>query len=625
MTTKAAGILFVSPNQNALFLKRGESGDFTGYWCLPGGHIEGSETPEQAAMREAIEEIGFLPKGERAQWTHTIKDYAATGLAAQPAGEPTPAPPLVPVAPANPIDFTTFIQNVKEQFEPAVNNEHVGHAWAPLSDPPQPLHPGVAIALRRFGMDELGVARAIAAGELSSPQRYHNMSLFAMRITGTGVAYRRALNEFVYRRPEHYLNEEFLARCNGLPVILMHPAKAILNSKEYNDRNVGSMFLTFIGDGANFPADEVWGVAKIFDDEAIALLISDKMSTSPSVLLRTTKDTAKMTLEDGSTLLIEGKPSLLDHLAICEQGVWDKGEAPSGVESALARGDSQMATPEEEEAKKKADAEMEAKKKADAEAEEEAKKADADAGTKLDKILSCMDAMDKRMDGFESKMDAMDKAKADAAKKDGEDDPEFLKKKADAEAEEKKKADAAAEEEAKKKADAAAEDEKKKADAKADSDISDVRKRIDKVEQMLPKQVADADYHALTDVQAKADGVFQAHGLHAPRFMQGEGVVAYRKRIASTLKAHSAVWKGIDLSAFPDDSFAIAESQIYNDAMVAAVNPVDLPEFVLRPITTVDHATGQRSTRFVGKNTFISQLKRPSRRVAHIGAPRKDN
>lgn len=285
-----------------------------------------------------------------------------------------------------------------------------------------------------------------------------------------------------------------------------------------------------------------------------------------------------------------------------------------------------MATPEEEEAKKKADAEMEAKKKADAEAEEEAKKkADADAGTKLDKILSCMDAMDKRMDGFESKMDAMDKAKADAAKKDGEDDPEFLKKKADAEAEEKKKADAAAEEEAKKKADAAAEDEKKKADAKADSDISDVRKRIDKVEQMLPKQVADADYHALTDVQAKADGVFQAHGLHAPRFMQGEGVVAYRKRIASTLKAHSATWKGIDLSAFPDDSFAIAENQIYNDAMVAAVNPVDLPEFVLRPITTVDHATGQRSTRFVGKNTFISQLKRPSRRVAHIGAPRKDN
>ena len=177
-------------------------------------------------------------------------------------------------------------------------------------------------------MDELGVARAVAAGDLVSPQRYHNLSLFNMRITGTGVAYRRALNEFVYRRPEHYLNDEFLARCNGLPVIMMHPEKAILDSKEFSDRVVGTMLLPYI------KGDEVWGVAKIYDAEAIALLLTEKMSTSPSVLLRTTEDTAKMTLEDGSQLLIEGKPTLLDHLAICEVGVWDKGEEAYGIEQA---------------------------------------------------------------------------------------------------------------------------------------------------------------------------------------------------------------------------------------------------------------------------------------------------
>jgi hypothetical protein len=38
-----------------------------------------------------------------------------------------------------------------------------------------------------------------------------------------------------------------------------------------------------------------------------------------------------MTLEDGSVLLIEGKPSLLDHVAICELGVWDKGKDPEGI------------------------------------------------------------------------------------------------------------------------------------------------------------------------------------------------------------------------------------------------------------------------------------------------------
>lgn len=321
---KSAGILFVSKLNNALFLKRGPGSDFPGHWCFPGGHQEAGETAEKCAVREAIEEIGFLPKGERAEWTRTIKSYAmAVPASAAPAGTVAQTTPPVP---ADPIDFTTFVQKVDEQFVPETDGEHTGHAWAPISDPPEPLHPGCRIALQRFTLDELGVARAIMTGDLVSPQRYQNVSLFAMRITGTGVAYRRAINEFVYRRPEHYLNDEFLARCNGLPVIMMHPDTAILDSKEFSDRVVGTMMLPYTRE------NEVWGIAKIYDADAISLLLTEKMSTSPSVLLRTTEDTAKMTLEDGSTLLIEGKPTLLDHLAICEQGVWDKGEEPYGIE-----------------------------------------------------------------------------------------------------------------------------------------------------------------------------------------------------------------------------------------------------------------------------------------------------
>jgi hypothetical protein len=35
---------------------------------------------------------------------------------------------------------------------------------------------------------------------------------------------------------------------------------------------------------------------------------------------------------DGSKFLIEGKPAVLDHLAVCTMGVWDKGQEPTGID-----------------------------------------------------------------------------------------------------------------------------------------------------------------------------------------------------------------------------------------------------------------------------------------------------
>lgn len=195
------------------------------------------------------------------------------------------------------------------------------------------LHPGAAVALRRLDMNELDVARAIAAGELTSPQPYQNMFLFALRITGTGVAYRPALKEFVYRKPSNYLTDDFLQRCNGLAVIMLHPDETLLNSEEFGERVVGSVLLPYI------QGDEVWGVAKIYDTEAIELLCSDQMSTSPAVLIRTTEN-FKLELGDGKTLLVEGRPSLLDHIAIVPRGVWDKGDPENVGVKVDARADS---------------------------------------------------------------------------------------------------------------------------------------------------------------------------------------------------------------------------------------------------------------------------------------------
>jgi 8-oxo-dGTP pyrophosphatase MutT (NUDIX family) len=618
---KAAGILFVSLNNTALFLRRTMSApDCPGCYDFPGGGQEGDETAEQCAIRETREEIGFLPDGERRYLTRTkpaTGAQAAVGLGAPAvipvaAGAPAAPPgvataqPLIP-APAialPPVDFTVFVQKVTNEFTPELNDEHDGWAWAPLDAPPEPLHPGCRIALDRLGMNELGVARAIADGRLTSPQYYGDdkagVMLFAIRITGTDVAYRTKHNEFVHRNPENYLNEEFLTRCNGLPVIWLHPAKSMLNSEEFSERVVGSIFLPYIA------GSEVWGIAKIYDDDAAREMEDKQLSTSPAVFFHNVEVNSKLTTDDGRKVLIEGDPSLLDHVAIAPLGVWDKMGPPTGIRSE-SREDSAM-TPEEEKAKK--DAEMAAdkakkdaeeaeaaKKKADAEAEEK-KKADAAAGTALDKTLAKMDefcdSMSKRMDSLEAsekeRKDAEEKRKADAA---AAEDPERL-------AADKAKKDA---EDAKKKADAEAEEEKKKADA-AKADSADINKRIDELARKIPASQADSDFHAMVDAQARADEVYSKFGQQAPRPLLGETAPLYRRRIAKDLKQHSQTWKPVDVSgsAFADDAaFTVAETQIYADASRTAMSPATVGAGKLREI---------RKT--VGGHTYVTFVGEPA-------------
>jgi len=305
---RAAGILFVRADRKILLMRR-SGGDFPGTWATPGGGIEEGETAEETARRETLEETGLDLTGELAPWTRRR---------------------------ANGVDFTTFLAAAPDGFEPTLNEEHDSFMWVDVQfalAAAAVLHPGVIIALRRFDMNELDIAKAIQAGELSSPQRYRNMMLVALRITGTGVAYRTAHEEFVWRDPSLYLNPEFLQRCQGLSVILQHPEKNLLDTKEFKDRNIGAVMLPYIH------GDEVWGIARVQDMDAAQLLEEEQLSTSPGVLVGGTQ--TKLTL-GGSDLLIEGKLTLLDHVAICPRGVWDKGGEPSGVDSVDAVPDTRM-------------------------------------------------------------------------------------------------------------------------------------------------------------------------------------------------------------------------------------------------------------------------------------------
>lgn len=551
------------------------------------------------------------------------------------------------------------------------------------------IHPGLRVALDKLGMDELGVAEAIAAGELVSPQRYMNVTLFAIRITGVGAAYRQALNEYVWRDPKFYLNDRFLKRCQGLAVVMSHPKKNALDTQEYRDRNIGAIMFAWI------KGNEVWGIAKVHDDVGAAFMnkFKDRLSTSPAVVFKPIDGNRKLDLEDGSSLLIEGDPSLLDHIAICEEGVWDKGGEPTGVQSTevMERADSQMTDStdgqkldqlltamdnisgrldavegkvtardthrDDGEGKEGCPPEMAEKLDDDA-----AKRDDADESepAELSEMPEATAADKSRKDAarahWKGRRDVYKRRRADAAKKDGE-LPEDLKKEiADAatkhdemppelaaRAGDRKDAatkhfadrrdahrrDAELPEDLKKTLDDDAkgrrdEDEgepemlKKMDGARGDAARAHWRSRRDSyrsvrrdaakplaerlqnLEARMPKLLTDADREAFADAQARADSAYHAFGKKAPRPMDGEDLVGYRRRLVKEMQDHSPAWKGMHIGSLGADVLDRVEEQVYADAMVAARSPNDVPEGELRETITKDRAD-RNIHNFVGR------------------------
>lgn len=590
---QAAGILIQAKDGRILFVRRSGGAD-EGMWAFPGGHVEPGETPEQAALRETLEEIGIdftKSKIPIAQWTRRQKDG---------------------------VDYTTFITKVGGVFTPPILVEHDKFMWASAEDAPTPLHPGVKVALARFKMDELGVARAIAAGDMTSPQRYENMSLFAMRITGTGVAYRQGLDEYVWRDPKIYLNTEFLARCNGLPVIVDHPKNNALDSQEFQDRVVGTILLPYI------EGSEVWGVAKVFDDSTIKMLETHQLSTSPAVVFREAGSTKTKRLEDGKALLIEGKPSLLDHLAICEQGVWDKGGEPAGVKTTLNHGGSDDMS-----------GAMNNTAPAGAMPNPPPAAADANGGDPMDKVLAACDSLVKRMDAMEAKFgggaapaegaapppvegENMPGPMMDGAG--GDEYPEEIKTMPEATAADKVRKDSAMAGWRADKAIRAAHGGKAMITADSVNAIVErqLAARLAQIEARIPAHLSDAELSAMSELQARADTVYAAFGDSAPRPLQGESTLGYRKRLAKGVQAHSAAWKDVDLSALPENVISVAEGAIYADAMTAARNPAGLEADTLRELKARD-VTGRVVSTFVGEpRAWMSSFTANRRRLSGI-------
>jgi 8-oxo-dGTP pyrophosphatase MutT (NUDIX family) len=660
MTVKAAGVMFMAPGKNVLFLQRADSGQ----WAFAGGHIEEGETACAAAVRETFEELCCAVEERYCRpWVRTCADYGW--------GE---------------VDFTTFLVEVQTAFTPVLCNEHVSYRWAPYDAPPTPLHPGCEIALARAGPDwtELHTASAIAADRLCSPQRYENITFFLVRVTGTGGAFRHEkkdakgdvvrAEEIVWRDPSLYLTEEFLERCKGLPVILEHPINDTLDSKEYKKRNIGSLMCPHIRN------EEVWAVARVLDDGAAALMTSKQLSTSPAVQWRDLEETEEDKLSNGTKYLIETKPHLLDHLAICWQGVWDKGGEPAGIVSSdvnsTSRGDSIMPmTPEQIEtfmAAQRADSERIAKTlegftalittvnsrldSVDArftaedakriEAAKQAAKARVDSfeftprinGETDTKFKSRHDSEERilRMDMVEAGIDAS-KAAADAAKMRQDAEMEMAdaaKAAKDADDKEKKEADAkAAADDAKAAKDAddkedkdMDKEDKKEADSVTDNKVvslADYNKLLARVDS-LAKPMADSELNKVGELQKRVDSIYIANGEKMPPLVAGDTYDLYRRKVLNDLKKYTA-YKDAELSVIAvagDSTFEAVGDQIIKEATVAARTPANMKPGQLRMLTRSDG--GHTINEWAGDTSWLNQFATPRSYVKAFNVPQNN-
>lgn len=458
------------------------------------------------------------------------------------------------------------------------------------------------------------VAEGIRDGNIQSPTKYGDFWLFDLRITGTGVAYRDSIDEWAIRDPQQWLSPEFIQRCNGLTVTFGHPESSGLNHEEFQSRAIGSIVLPYV------KGDEVWGVAKIFDADVATLMQTTHRSTSPGV---TPPQGSQATqLKDGTKVLAEDLPLVLDHLAVCEIGVWDKDGPPDGIRlDALSRKDELVALKD-----------------------------------------SDLEGMDKaRRDSMRAKFDEMDllDAKKDA-KKDGESETEVEKKdseetdkeaiaaaereksdkkdaKKDGEKEDIERAEKAGEEE-KEAERAAASESKKDAAPKENADaevplLKDSAKRIQSLESEIAtmrtrmegftKQPSLDERNALAAAYHRADQLYQMLGDQTPQPLPGESPIAYRRRAAAPLRKYGESFKTYTIHDSLDlQAFELVENKIYEEAMTFAKNPTNGNSAgKLRPVTTTE--LGRQVTRYYGDSraawlpfmpankTFITKFNRP--------------
>ncbi len=305
----AAGVRAQTPDGMVLFLKRSDHGDHKGKWCFPGGMVEADETPAIAAIREFREETGYVP--EDGIGPDDLKELNETK------GD-------------NGIKFTTFMYAVGSPFIPTLNEEHDAWAWAPPSQPPQPLHPGVADFLNR----EMSMAAdsalklALDRASVRSTDKDGRLHVAETNICKACVSPYRGKEIPGYRElgldPDRMYNllrpPEELERAantsNGVQLLRKHTPVNADDHKPYDV--VGALGTTarwehpFVKNGLTiWPAKDIEGVET-----------KEKTELSPGYHYKPVMESGIYTDEDGKNHPYDGKmlDIVFNHVAIVEDG-----------------------------------------------------------------------------------------------------------------------------------------------------------------------------------------------------------------------------------------------------------------------------------------------------------------
>src|SRR5262245_3781801 len=118
--SRGAGLLFRRPSGAFFLVFRSAFVMDPSTWGIPGGKVEAGESEEEAAMREAVEELGMVPP-------FTIRDFD--------------------IMVSGSFRYTTFLASMREQFakvwKPKLNWENEKSGWFKPGRLPKPLHENV--------------------------------------------------------------------------------------------------------------------------------------------------------------------------------------------------------------------------------------------------------------------------------------------------------------------------------------------------------------------------------------------------------------------------------------------------------------------------------------------------
>lgn len=482
-------------------------------------------------------------------------------------------------------------------------------------------------------------AEAIRDGELPSPTKYGDFWLFDVRVTGTGAAWRDSLGEWAYRDPALWTSPEFVTRCNGLQVVALHPKDSGLNSKEYNERAAGSIVLPYV------KGDEVWGIAKIFDADTAEAMQKTLRSTSPGVTAP--KGSIPEKLEGvADPVLNEGLPQILDHLAVCEAGVWDKGGPPLGVrldaiDTGAVIGKGEVVTDEDKAAleKEKNDAmaradaaEKELEKEREDRRKKDAERRDKERrdGRRKHEAVRRMDAGEKE-ESEEEEREREDRHKKDRAAR-------HDKAKHDGEMADCAKCDSAEDEEAEK-------EEKDRKDAAAAkvaevnatiaSEMKDSKERMDQMAATIKalesnqQPMNHEDANKIAQIFHRADSLFGMLGEKAPQHYPGERPNRYAARVVTGLQKFlpdaSRYKNAVFNDSIPEQAFGLMEDAVYQEVLAEAKNPTRNDSAMLGRLiarSTKDEL-GRTRTEYSGSSraglgmfvapSFVGKLVKPER------------